>query len=209
MKTRPIRLATAVAILGVLTVWPPVHMVLARAMGFAPSRLGGWGMYAAPDQSFTGVEIFVLGPDAALPEGVLEEASPHRADGIRFTFEVHLTLVTSTGLRALDGSGLEEGQLETLWSHVERLRAFPGRSSAARLARYLSTLPLSEQATEAVLIVLATPGLDLDGGHTVVELRAFVARRGEVAAMEETVAGAETLKRVEERIRRRISGDAP
>jgi hypothetical protein len=208
MSPKPIRLAIAVAILVVVTVWPPVHMALARSLGFAPSRLGGWGMYAAPDESFTGVEIFVLTPGAELPEGVLGTESPHRPDGVRFPFEVHLTLVTPAEMVALDGSGLEEGQLETLWSHVQRMQAFPGRRSASRLAGYLRTLPLAPQGTRAVLIVLTAPGVDLRAGHTVVAVQAFRVVGGEADAMTETVAGAEALERLDERIARWVAEGA-
>lgn len=201
MSRRRFRLAVAFAFLGALTLWPPIHMVAARVSGFAPSRLGGWGMYAAPDENFTGVEIFVLTRGADLPAGVLDPASPHRPDGLRFPFEVHLTLVTPEGLHPLDGSSLDTAQLDALWLRVRGVRAFAGRRSAARLAATVEALPLSRHDTEAVLVVLATPGVDLGAHRTRVELRAFLVRDGDVAAVRAVATGATDLERFEQRVR--------
>jgi hypothetical protein len=204
-KTR-LRLVIALSILAVLTVWPLLHMAISRVTGFAPSRLGGWGMYAAQDEALTGVEIFVLAPGAELPAGVLGKDSPHRPDGLVFPFEVHLTVVTPTEMRALDGSGIEPEQLDALWDYIQRVRAFPGKGSAARLAAYLRSLSVSEQGTGAVLIILATPGIDMSAGHGRVALRAFVVADGEVQEVSESVVGADALQRAEDEIRSRVAG---
>lgn len=205
MSLRAARPVLGLAFLVVLTAWPPIHMALARSSGFAPSRLGGWGMYAAPDESFTGVEMFVVAPGAELPAGVLGEDSPHRPDGVRFTFEVHLTVVAPEGMHPFDGSEIDAEQLAALWRDIQRVQAFPTRGSASRLAERLRRLQLSPHDPAAVLIVLATPGVDLAAGHGFVDVRAFVSAEGELETIEARVAGRPALERLEERLRREVA----
>lgn len=174
MKYRSQRLGVALVFLALLTFWPPLHMVLAHVTGFAPSRLGGWGMYAGPDEGYTGVEIFVLAPGAVLPPEVLQPASEHRTDGLRFPFEVHLTVVTDDGFRALDGSEMSGEELASLWRDIRRVQAFPGKRSAARLADALRRLELAPGGTSEVLLVAATPGVDPEAGRTHTALRGYV-----------------------------------
>ena len=56
MAARP---GLARALLALLLIWPPVHMLLAHQLQFSPWRFGGWGMYATPDPR-TAVELLVI-----------------------------------------------------------------------------------------------------------------------------------------------------
>jgi len=50
------------ALLIAFTLWPAVHMTLVRVYGVNPWKLGGWGMYAAP-QLQPSVHVFGLTAD--------------------------------------------------------------------------------------------------------------------------------------------------
>lgn len=53
-------------VVGVLLVWPPIHMVASELVGFSPWRLFGWGMYAAPHpESLSHVNLVWMGASAA------------------------------------------------------------------------------------------------------------------------------------------------
>ena len=41
-----------------LTIWPCVHMALAKGFDMSPWKLAGWGMYAAPRLGSLGMEVF-------------------------------------------------------------------------------------------------------------------------------------------------------
>ncbi len=45
---RAIRRAILTLLVTVLVVWPPIHMVLVRQLGFSSWKFAGWGMYATP-----------------------------------------------------------------------------------------------------------------------------------------------------------------
>lgn len=53
----------AYGMLSALTVWPCVHIVLARTYGLSPWKLAGWGMYSAPRMG-AGFQVLArTGPD--------------------------------------------------------------------------------------------------------------------------------------------------
>ena len=52
--------------LGVLTLWPLVHMVLCARYDVSPWKLAGWGMYATPRPRTIGMEVHGRAPGDAI-----------------------------------------------------------------------------------------------------------------------------------------------
>jgi len=57
------------AFLGALTVWPPLHMLLAYEYGISSWKLAGWGMYAEPRLAEHGMEVY----GSTTPDGPFEQ----------------------------------------------------------------------------------------------------------------------------------------
>lgn len=64
------------AALGLLTVWPAVHLYLCFEWELSPWKLAGWGMYAEPRLAPVGMEIYG-GRDGAVPSEPLHQPAPH------------------------------------------------------------------------------------------------------------------------------------
>lgn len=75
----------AAGLLAFAIVWPPLHAILARALGFSTWKLGGWGMYATidPRVSLIGSKGEVVAPVRSTPYGVLQVCGSCRIPALR------------------------------------------------------------------------------------------------------------------------------
>jgi hypothetical protein len=47
------------AVLTFVLLWPPVHMMISRPLGFSPWKLAGWGMYSTPHPNVRNVTVLL------------------------------------------------------------------------------------------------------------------------------------------------------
>jgi len=72
------------AALAVLTLWPPVHMMLVKHYQMSPWKLAGWGMYAEPRFGTLGMEVYTRDDGSDRFEQLVAPAPALRADATRF-----------------------------------------------------------------------------------------------------------------------------
>jgi hypothetical protein len=62
--------------LALLTIWPAVHIGLAKTYGLSSWKLAGWGMYATPRPKFVGMEVYFRQRGASGYERLREATGP-------------------------------------------------------------------------------------------------------------------------------------
>jgi hypothetical protein len=153
-----------------LVVWPPVHMVLARAYGFSSWRFAGWGMYATPERSMSDIYVFFDGCHAVIPERAAQRGAGW--SGIRI-YSIRGGKAESIAPIAL--SAAARTNLKIL---VTSLRTFAKPEDFDRLGRWVARMVLPEQARgHSIAVILAHPRFDTTGERPYAEGIGFV--RGE------------------------------
>ena len=167
-----LRSSASAAVALALVLWPPIHMVLARSVGFSPWRYAGWGMYATPHPEFLSrVQVVVVPPpDATVrPAAVTGDSESMR---LRH-FGLLLDVVRDDSIAPLDGT-IDVAEARALTRRVRGLRDPGAMRRLAALACGLAS------GCAATIVFVEEPRLDLRARLTSVQLDAYCVRGTDV-----------------------------
>lgn len=173
-------------LLVLLVLWPGVHLLLSKQLGFSPWRFGGWGMYATPErrQPFVGLTAIVVPADDESMVG-LERVGMVAAGGEQLTEVVearHGVIALGRGF-AQQGAALEYLHPVLLAEQGKRLHhvyTFADERSLGELAGLLDDILIGGPEPRVWYIVVSYRRINVDTNETSSEGTVYRVADGEV-----------------------------